>query len=349
MKKGSLLLLLSISVLLLLPGCQPSENAEAVVLTVMTHDSFEISSEVVEKFEQEYGVQVRFFKAGDTGSALNKAILAGDNPLGDIFYGVDNTFLSRALQEQIFESYTSPALAEVDPAFILDPQHRAVPIDYADVCINYDRSYFETNNLAPPNTLEDLLDPAYAGLLVVENPALSSPGLAFLLTTIGHFGDPGYLDYWQGLVENGVLVVNDWETAYYSEFSLWDGQHPLVVSYSSSPPFEFIYAESPLEEPPSASVAGPETCFRQIEFAGILQGTSNRDLAEKWIDFMLSPDFQGDMPLNMAVFPVRSNVPLHEAFEQYMQTADPLAEVEIESIAANRENWIQQWAETVLR
>jgi len=334
---------------LLLAGCRQEAVQQPQVLTVMTHDSFEISAEVVGLFEQQYGVQVRFFKAGDTGSALNKAILAGDQPLGDVFYGIDNTFLSRALEEGIFESYDSPALADISPEFLLDPQLRLIPVDYADVCINYDRAYFQDLSLDPPYTLEDLADPAYRGMLVVENPALSSPGLAFLLTTISRFGDPGYLEYWQQLVDNDVLVVNDWETAYYSEFSLWDGQRPLVVSYSSSPPFEFIFAETPLVQPPSASVAGPGTCFRQIEFAGILKGSSNRALAEQWVDFMLSPEFQGDMPLNMAVFPVRGGVALDDAFQQFMQTSDPLAQLPAETIKANRETWIAAWTETVLR
>jgi thiamine transport system substrate-binding protein len=341
--------LLFLASLAFLAGCQSSTADSPITLTVVTHDSFEISSGIVEAFEQEHNVRVQFFKAGDTGSALNKAILAGDNPLGDVFYGVDNTFLSRALEEEIFEPYDSPALAEVDPQFILDPQNRAIPIDYADVCINYDRAYFSDSGLEPPYTLEDLIDPAYRGLLVVENPALSSPGLAFLLATISRFGETGYLDYWQALVENDVLVVNDWETAYYSEFSLWGGQRPLVVSYSSSPPFEYIFAETPLEEPPSASVAGPETCFRQIEFAGILKGTQNRELAEQWIDFMLSTEFQADMPINMAVFPVRQGVALDRAFTEFMQTADPLARVPADTIAANRESWIDAWVEIVLR
>jgi len=345
-------LILALAGLLFLAGCQSTTSDEPITLTVVT-----LTAGIVEAFEQEHNVRVQFFKAGDTGSALNKAILAGDNPLGDVFYGVDNTFLSRALEEEIFEPYDSPALAAVDPQFILavdpqfilDPQNRAIPIDYADVCINYDRAYFADSGLEPPYTLEDLTDPAYRGLLVVENPALSSPGLAFLLSTISRFGETGYLDYWQALVENDVLVVNDWETAYYSEFSLWGGQRPLVVSYSSSPPFEYIFAETPLDEPPSASVAGPETCFRQVEFAGILKGTPNRGLAEQWIDFMLSTEFQADMPINMAVFPVREGVALDKAFTDFMQTADPLAAVPADIIAANRETWINAWVETVLR
>lgn len=349
MKKLRFLTTILILCTVVLAACGPAATAEPVTLTVMTHDSFEISASIVEAFEQEHDVQVQFFKAGDTGSALNKAILAGDNPLGDVFYGVDNTFLSRALEEDIFEVYDSPVLSEVDPGFILDPEKRAIPIDYSDVCLNYDRAWFEEKGLTPPQTLEDLYDPSYESLLVVQNPALSSPGLAFLLTTIGRFGDPGYLQYWEKLVENDILVVNDWETAYYTEFSLWGGQRPLVVSYSSSPPFEYIFSETPIEQPPSATVAGPETCFRQVEFAGILKGTPHRSLAEQWIDFMLSAEFQSDMPINMAVFPVRDGVALDKAFIDFMQTADPLAEVPPDTIAANREIWIEAWNETVLR
>ena len=170
------------------------------------------------------------------------------------------------------------------------------------VCLSNDIEFFEDKDITPPSNLEDLLKPEYQGLLVIENPATSSPGLAFLFATIGHFGQDGYLDFWQGLVDNDVKVVNDWETAYYNEFSRWGGQYPIVVSYGSSPPFEVIFAEIPLDEPPTAAVTGDRSCFRQIEFIGILKGTENRDLAEKFIDFTLSPTFQEDIPLQMYVF-----------------------------------------------
>ncbi len=315
----------------------------------MVHDSFEISEGVLAQFENQYNARVQFLKAGDTGTALNKAILSKNNPLADVFYGVDNTFLSRALVEDIFEAYPAPALAEIPAEFQLDPENRALPVDYGDVCLNYELRYFEEKALAPPQSLEDLLDPAYQGLLVVENPATSSPGLAFLLATIGHFGPDGYLDYWQALQANDLLVVNDWETAYYTEFSQWGGTRPIVVSYSSSPPFEVIFAEEPLDKPPTAAVTNPGTCFRQIEFVGILKGTENRALAEKWVDFMLSPTFQEDMPLKMAVFPVNVQAVLDEEFAAYLAVPDQPVFISPDEIAANRETWIQEWTETILR
>ena len=331
-------------------GCTPrSAVDEPLILTVMTHDSFAVSEEVVASFEALYGAEVQFLEVGDTGTAVNKAALSKENPLADVFYGVDNTFLSRALEEGIFEAYDSPLLDEIDPVFQLDKTHQALPVDFWDVCLNYQKSYFTNQGLSPPDSLEDLIDPAYKGLLTVQNPATSSPGLAFLFSTIGYFGEEGYLEFWQALVENEVNIVNDWETAYYAEFSQAGGPDPIVVSYGSSPPFEVLFAEEPLEDAPTAAVTSAGSCFRQIEFVGILKGTANRDLAEKWVNFMLSPEFQEDIPLNMYVFPVNRNAELEETFQKYLEIPEITAEVSPEMISQNREKWINDWTEAVLR
>ena len=354
MKKPLLFLSLMLiaGILAACTGQTPTDSAGDIpTLTVMTHDSFAISEDVVAQFESENNVKVEFVRSGDTGAALNKAILSKDNPLADVFYGVDNTFLTRALEAQIFESYASPALAQVPAEFQLDPNNGALPIDYGDVCINYDKAYFEDNSLAIPTSLEELAQPEYAGLLAVENPATSSPGLAFLMATVAEFGEDGYLNYWQQLVDNGLVVVNDWETAYYTNFSGSSGQgpQPMVVSYGSSPAAEVVYAESPIEVAPTASIVGTNTCFRQIEFAGILAGTANRDLAEKFIDFMLSPAVQEDIPLQMFVFPVSNEAQLPAAFEDNVDIPEHPATLAPDLIDANRETWINAWTETVLQ
>ena len=334
--------------ILFLGACAP-KPVEQQILTVMTHDSFAISESTVSYFESEYNTKVQFLEVGDTGTAVNKAALSKENPLADVFYGVDNTFLSRALDEGIFEAYQSPLLDEIDPIFQLDPTFHALPVDFGDVCLNYQKSFFEDNEIAPPETLEDLLLPEYKGLLTVQNPATSSPGLAFLMTTVGTFGEEGYLDYWVQLVDNETEIVNDWETAYYSAFSQAGGPDPIVVSYGSSPPFEVLFSEEALVEAPTAAITGPGTCFRQIEFVGILKGTENRDLAEKWIDYMLSPSFQEDIPLNMYVFPVNRLAVLEETFQNYLEIPEITANVSPEMIAEGRERWINAWTETVLR
>lgn len=335
--------------LISMAACAPAVPEGPRTLTVMTHDSFAVSEDTITTFEAENNADVVFLKLGDAGEATNKAVLAADAPLADVFYGVDNTFLSRALDGDIFEPYQSPILADIPDEFKLDPEHRALPVDYGDVCLNYDIAYFEDHNLAPPANLEDLLKPEYASLLVVENPATSSPGLAFLFATVGHFGQDGYLDYWQGLVANDVKVVNDWNTAFYTEFSRWGGERPIVVSYASSPPVDMIFAEEPMDAPVTAAVVSDGSCFRQIEFVGILKGTKQRDLAEAWVDFMLSRKFQEDLPLQMFVFPVNPDAQLQPEFINFLVEPRETAIVSPEDIAAHREEWIQAWTDAVLR
>ena len=330
-------------------GSPSSATSAPRTLIVMTHDSFAASESVITAFENANNVKVQFISSGDAGTALNKAILSKDNPFADVFYGVDNTFLSRALAENIFEPYNSPLLRDIPDQYKLDPQDRALPVDWGDVCLNYDKTAFAKNNLPPPQNLEDLLKPEYKDLLVVENPATSSPGLAFLLATIGHFGTDKYLDYWKGLVANNVLVVNDWNTAYYSNFSFSGGDRPVVVSYGSSPPFEVIESKNPNKAPTTAVVTGDGSCFRQIEFVGILRGTKELNLAQKWVDFMLSPTFQEDMPLQMYVFPVNPNARLDATFQKYLAIPENPAYVSPQDIAANREAWINAWTEAVLK
>ena len=318
-----------ITALVLLAACSPAPKpGQPETLTVVTHDSFSVSEKVIAAFEQENNARVVFLKSGDAGAALNKAILTKGAPLGDVFFGVDNTFLSRALEEDLFLPYTSPLLAAIPAEFKLDGSNRATPVDYGDVCINYDIAWFESRGLKVPQTLEELADPAYKDLLVVENPATSSPGLAFLLATIAHFGEAGYLDYWQQLKENGVVIANDWNSAYYTSFSgsSGKGSQPMVVSYASSPAAEVIFADPPRTDAPTASITGKDTCFRQVEFAGILKGTKHELLAGKFIDFLLSRCFQEDTPLQMFMYPVDPQAKLPEEFTKFAQTSSEPAQ-----------------------
>ena len=345
------LLLLS---LWLLAACSPqataTQSTEPETITLMTHDSFSVSKEVVKAFEEANHAKIVFLKSGDAGAALNKAILTKEAPLADLLFGVDNTFLSRALEGDIFEAYESPALSAIPDQFKLDPSNRALPVDYGDVCINYDKAYFADNNLAIPQSLEDLTKPEYKGLLVVENPATSSTGLAFMLATVAHFGD-SFADYWQALKDNDIVVVDGWETAYYTNFSASSGHgpQPLVVSYGTSPAVEVVFAEKPMDEAPTASILGPDTCFRQIEFVGILQRTKHRPLAEKFVDFMLGKQFQEDVPLQMFVYPVNPSAGLPEEFTKYAQAPEQAAALAPDVIAENRDAWIQAWTDVVLK
>jgi thiamine transport system substrate-binding protein len=317
----------------------------------MTHDSFAASEAVITEFETANNVKLNFLKSGDAGAAVNKAILSKGNPLADVFFGVDNTFMGRALAADVFAAYTSPALKDVPDSFKAYTQGKLTPIDYGDVCLNYDKAYFQAKNLAVLQTLDNLVKPEYKGLLVVENPATSSPGLAFLFATIARFGESGFLDFWKSLRANDVKVVDGWETAYNTEFSgsAGKGPRPIVVSYASSPPFEVYFSEGKLTEPPTGVVVGAGACYRQIEYAGILRGSKHRALAEKFIDYMLGVRFQEDIPLQMYMYPVNPAARLPEVFVKFAQTPQDPAMLDPALIQKSRETWIEQWTETVLR
>jgi thiamine transport system substrate-binding protein len=330
-------------------GCGgEQERPQEVVL--VTHDSFAVSKPVLRGFERESGLTVRILQGGDAGEALNRALLTAGEPEGDVFFGLDNNLMSRALERDLFESYASPELRHVDPEYVLDPEHRVTPVDHGEVCLNIDRGWFEARGLDPPRGLDELVTPRYRGLLVVENPATSTPGLAFLLATVAQYGEDGWQSWWRRLRENEVLVVDGWEEAYTTRFSGSSGSRgdrPIVVSYASSPPAEVVFAGRPLEEAPTAVVAS--TCFRQVELAGVLRGARNAEGGRKLIDFMLSAAFQRDLPLSMFVFPVREGVRLPREFERFAVVPKRPLELSPELIGRNRDRWISEWTQLVLR
>lgn len=311
----------------------------AGTVTLVTHDSFAVSDTTLQAFTDATGVTVEILTAGDAGILTNQAILTKDNPTADVLYGIDNTFLGRALANDLFVAYESPMLGTVPDD--LQSAGSVTPINFGDVCLNYDKGA----SIPAPDSLDDLLEPTYANALVVENPATSSPGLAFLLSTIAEYGEEGWLDYWSGLVDNGVKVAPDWETAYYSDFTVGGGgDRPLVVSYASSPPAGVIFSEEPLTEAPSATVTAG--CFRQVEYAGMLVES---DEAKQLIDFMLGLTFQEDIPLNMFVFPANQDAALPPEFVAYTEVPSDPATLDPELIEANRDRWIAEWTNVVLR
>jgi thiamine transport system substrate-binding protein len=323
--------------------------ATTTTITLMTHDSFAVSKSVLAAFTKQTGITVKVLQSGDAGAALNQAILTKSHPLGDVFFGVDNTFLSRALDSGIFETYTPAALSDVPSQYQLDSSHHLTPIDHGDVCINYDKQWFAKHHVAVPQKLRDLTKPAYKGLLVVENPATSSPGLAFQLATIAQFGNDGWRDYWSKLRSNDVKVDDGWESAYDGDFTQGAnaGTYPLVVSYASSPPAAVYYSKPQPKTSPVGTML--DSCLRQVEFAGVLRGTQHVGAARKLVDFMLSSKFQADMPLQMFVFPVRDGTKLPTVFSKFAQVAPQPLSLPAKEVGARRDTWIQQWQETVLQ
>ena len=323
---------------------------KAPFVTLMTHDSFAVSQTLLDSFQKQNGAEIKILKSGDAGAALNQAILSKKNPLADVFFGVDNTFMSRALSSGLFDPYESPALKDIPDSLKLDPSNRLLPVDYGDICLNYDKSWFAGKGLAPPGELTDLILPAYKGLTIVQNPATSSPGLAFLIATVGKFGAEGYLDFWKKLRGNDVYITSGWSEAYYGEFvRARGGTRPIVVSYASSPAAEVYYSEKKMTDAPTAAVLSAGSTFRQIEFVGILAHTAKKELARKLVDFMLQPAFQKEIPLHMWVYPARPETPMPEVFLKYANLAEAPVMLSPETIEKGREQWIEAWTDVVLR
>lgn len=336
------------------PAAAPTgaQTSAPVTLVVAAHDSFAVSEPVVQAFEQANNAKVQFLALGDAGAALNKIILSKDAPLADVFFGVDNTFLSRALAADVFEPYTAVGSDAIAAELRLAPNDELTPIDFGYVNLNADPAWFAEHGVPLPTSLEDLTKPEYKGLLVTPNPATSSPGLAFLLATVGHFGEEGYLDFWRGLAANDVLITSGWSEAYYEQFTVGsggEGDRPLVVSYASSPPADVVYASDGRSEPASISLNLPGGAFQQVEFAGVLRGAKQPELARRWLDYMLSVEFQEDIPLQMFVYPVNPAAALPELFTQFAPLPSAPVALDPAAIDANREQWVEAWTEAVLR
>ena len=313
----------------------PTTAGPPAAITLVAYDSFPTKdtplNAALAAFTADTGIAVSIVTAGDAGTMVTKAVLTAGNPEGDVMWGVDNTLLSAATDGDVFAG--APTV-----------------VDFGDVCVNYDIAWFADHDLDPPTTLDDLLLPQYKGLLVVENPAFSSPGLAFLLSTIQHAGEGGWQQYWADLRANAVEVVDSWDIAYYERFSGAGGSagdKPLVVSYGSSPPAEVVFADPPRDDAPTGVSAG--TCFRQTEYAGVLRGTSHPGEAAQLMTFLLSERFQQELPLTLFVYPANPAVPLPDVFTKFaVVPADPFV-IDPATIAANREQWQDQWNEIVLR
>lgn len=327
-------------------ACGGTAEEAPTTLKLIAHDSFVggLTDETFSAFAEETGIAVEVIAAGDTGTLVNQAILSKDNPLADVLFGVDDTFLSRALDEAVFEPFESSLIASVKPE-LLEEENRVTPIDFGDVCINYDRVWFEDEGLAVPTDLEDLRREDYARLLTVEHPATSSPGLAFMLATIAEYGEGTWLDFWRDLRDEGVNIAADWDAAYYGDFTRWGGETPMVVSYASSPPAEVIFSEEPTDSAPTG-IFEPG-CYRQVEYAGVLAGTPYPDAAGRLIDFMLSVEFQEGIPLTWFVFPANREAALPQEFVDHTVIPANPARLSADDIAENRERWINEWIEVM--
>jgi thiamine transport system substrate-binding protein len=321
---------------LLVAGCSTgTQTAKTHEVTLVTHDSFVVKQEVLDEFQRTSGITIKQLASGDAGELTNKLVLTKANPIGDIAFGVDSTFASRALNEGVFAEYKTPEADKGAQRYKADDSNKLHAVDVGDVCINLD-----TGALAgtEPKSYDDLADPKFKDKLVVENPATSSPGLAFLLGTIAKYGENGWQDYWTKLKNNGVKVVSGWEEAYTQEFSGSSGKgpRPIVVSYASSPSAEEGRTKALLD-----------TCYRQVEYAGVLSNAKNAEDARKVLDFLLGEKFQATVAENMYVYPSREGVALPESWAKSAPLPEKPQTLPADEVRDNREQWVEQWRKLV--
>lgn len=326
-KMFALGLVASLAFLTACSGAETSqEDANPKEVKLLAYDAFTPEKGIFDDFTAATGAKVKVITAGDTGTMVSKAILTAGSPEADVMWGVDNTLLSRAQNADLLNSYE--------------------PVDEGDVCVNYDKKWFSSQKIAVPTTLEQLAEPAYKNLLVVQDPVASSPGLAFLLGTIAHFGENGWQNYWKKLIANGVHIAPDWTTAYTTEFSIAGGEYPMVVSYGSSPPAEVFYAGDWKVAPPTGVMEA--SCFHQTEYVGVMRGTKNPNIAQKLVDYLLAKKFQESMPLSLFVYPVNPDAQLPQLFTDFaVRPQNPLS-LKPEEIEKNREQWLSAWRKIAL-
>jgi thiamine transport system substrate-binding protein len=310
-------------------------------VVLATHDSWAAPKDLLKQFETANDYTVTVQTNGDAGELTNKLVLTKDSPIGDVVYGIDNTFATRALAAGVFAKYRSPAVTSTQYD-IPGGAAYLTPIDWGDVCVNVDDAWFTKHHRTPPTSLDDLVKPAYKGLFVAPGAATSSPGFAFLLATIAHYGENGWQNYWKKLMSNGLKLTVDWTNAFQVDYTAGggNGNRPIVVSYNSDPVFSI-----PDGATTPTTHALLDTCFRQVEYAGVLAGAKNPVGARAFIDFLASRQFQESLPDNMYVFPVDPQAKLPATWAKWAKPAPNPLNVPADEITANRATWLTQWSD----
>ncbi|MEO9327291.1 thiamine ABC transporter substrate-binding protein [Gordonia sp. B21] len=315
------------------------ESTTGGEVTLLTHESFELPESVIDGFRRQTGLTLKIVRSGDAGQLASTVSLTPGAPKGDVVFGIDNTFASRPIEAGALEAYESPAAANGASEYAVPgAADLLTAVDRGDVCLNIDDAWYSARKLAPPQSFRDLAEPEYAAQAVLTDPSTSSPGTAFLLTTVGALGD-GWEDYWKQVVAGGAEIVSGWEIAYNQVFSAGEGKgdRPIVLSYASSP------AATPNTR------ALLDSCFPQVEYVGILKGTRNSTGARKLVDYMLSPEVQSALPDSMYVYPVQRDVPLPEGWPPRAEVPEWISKLPPATIAENREKWLDQWRAAVGR
>lgn len=323
-------------------------GAQTATLRVLTHGSFDLPKEQLAQFEQDAGVKLQIVKAGDAGEMVNKLILTRAKPIADVVFGIDNTLLPRAQAAGVLDAYSGPAARRPSAVTLAEG---VVPVDYGYVNLNVDKAWFAKSGLALPTSMADLAQPAYAKLLVVQNPATSSPGQAFLLATIAGLGESAAFDWWAQVRRHGVKVVKGWSEAYYTEFTRNGGTRPIVVSYASSPAAEVFYSKNKLTESPTASLFLKGGVYRQVEGVALVKGApaASREAAGRFIEFLRSAPVQQSLQTTMWMFPAEAGTPRVAVMQQHATEPAAFDALATPLTEQQAKTWLRRWTQVVLK
>lgn len=337
------------SATLALAGCasqaQPTSEggSQSQDVTIIVHDSFVDGEEFEAAASAATGYSVKVMTAGDGGELTNKLVLTKGAPIADAFFGVDNTFASRLLDNDVAQEFTPDALPD------RAAQHQLgalVPIDMGATCINIDTEWFEAQGVTEPEKYEDLTKPEYRDLTVLLDPTSSSTGASFMIGTVEAFGDDDFAEYWTQLVDNGATISQGWSEAYYEQFTGASeaGTRPIVVSYSTSPAFTVNE-----DETQSTTRALLDTCTTQFEYAGVLAGAANPEGAQAVVEYLLSEEFQATIADEMYMYPIDGTIALPASWEAFapLPSAEQVHDLAPGDIETGREGWLKSLADAI--
>ena len=315
-------------------------------IKVLAYDSFNLDKNLIKEFEKTSGYKVKIIPSGGGGELVNKLVLSKNTPMGDVSVGIDSTFAGRTIKEKIFQN-NNVKLPEGAEKYVIAGDKTLTPISHGQICLNADKQWFDSKNIKTPETFTDIIKPEYKNLFASINPTTSSAGLGFFLSTVAKFGENGWQKYWQDLKNNGMKISKDWSGAYNVDFTAGEGKgtKPIVVSYVTSPleTLETSQSSSNLPESTTKTVALTDTCYDQVEYAGIVRNAKNKEGAEKFIEFMLSKKVQDVLLDTMYVFPVSNEATIPDEVLQHTPPVENALRLDPVVLEEKRQEWLREW------
>ena len=302
-------------------------------LTIYTYDSFVSEwgpGPIIEKiFEEKHNADLEFVAVDSAATLLNKVILEGETTKADIVLGLDMNLFDLAEQSELFTTHNINDINNLINLPLKWESNKFVPYNYGYFSFVYN----ETNLATPPKSMDELINSTNARI-VIQDPRTSTPGLGLLTWMKALYGDKAG-DEWKKLNKKIISVTKGWTDAYYNFFMA--GEADMVLSYTTSPAAHIMFEE----RYDILATTFEEGNYITIEFAGILKNSKNKDLANRFLSFILSEEFQSVIPSTNIMYPVTNIKDLPEAFDKL--EVPKFIQMDPKEINKNKEKWIDEW------